>query len=592
MKVNRLLLVILAFAFLLRVWGIDKVPVSLMFDELEIGYHAYSVLKTGRDYTGRLLPLQFKSVADMKSPLYIYASVPTVAAFGISPYGVRLPSVVFGTLAVWLMYLVGSELLRSSGPVALLPRPTSSATAGARRGPPSTRHPTMAILAAFLLAISPWHLQYSRGAFEANLMLTLYLAGIYFFFRALREGGFLVLSSLFLVLTVWAYATAKLFLPLTVLFILLLWWRDVLRIEKKFLVWSGAVLVVLGFPIFYTTVFGGGANRFNYTSVFADPTVSTDADYSREHDALFREGFGKVGLAPSFVDRFFHNKVESWIDRLTDNYVNNFSADFLFVKGDRNLRHSPKGIGQFYKIEALFLIIGLILFLVNKDFGGRLKIFLLLWILAAPLPAALTQDGAGHATRAMFLMPPLLFLVAWGILAVVQIKRLFLPIVVGLYLVSFVFYQHNYWVHYPWDSERAWHAGTEDAIKSAVVEGESYKKVVITQAAEPPLLMFLAWSAFDPAEFQKNYPLVEEEVAGFGKLQKLGKYYFGMPLSEVGVNGLGKVMDKDTIYLAAQREVDSLELARQPDKAPKGLDILRSITYPSGEPAFYLFAKE
>ena len=120
MKVKRFLVVILGFAFFLRIWGIDRVPASLMFDELEIGYHAYSVLKTGRDYTGRFLPLQFKSQADMKSPLYIYASVPTVAVFGISPYGIRLPSVVFGTLAVLLMYLLVGELFGQVGRV--LPR--------------------------------------------------------------------------------------------------------------------------------------------------------------------------------------------------------------------------------------------------------------------------------------------------------------------------------------------------------------------------------------------------------------------------------------------------------------------------------------
>src|SRR4030042_6462040 len=113
MKVNHktiLLLIILLAAFM-RLWNIDKVPVSLFGDELDVGYQAYSILKTGRDYSGNFMPLHFQSLAEWRTPLYLYSAVPTVAVFGISPLGVRLPAMIFGVLGIYVFYLLVREIL-------------------------------------------------------------------------------------------------------------------------------------------------------------------------------------------------------------------------------------------------------------------------------------------------------------------------------------------------------------------------------------------------------------------------------------------------------------------------------------------------
>ena len=89
-----LLLSILIFASFIRLWRINEVPVSLFGDELDVGYHAYSILKTGKDYSGNSWPLHFQSLAEWRTPLYLYSAVPTVAIFGISPLGVRLPAII------------------------------------------------------------------------------------------------------------------------------------------------------------------------------------------------------------------------------------------------------------------------------------------------------------------------------------------------------------------------------------------------------------------------------------------------------------------------------------------------------------------
>ncbi len=571
MRNVKLMLAIIFLAAFLRLWALDKVPVSLMGDELDLGYQAYSILKTGKDYSGNPWPLHFQSLAEWRTPLYLYSSIPTVMLFGITPWGVRLPAAMFGILGVWLFYLV-----------------VKTAT-GNRR---------LALLASFLLAISPWHIQYSRAGFEVTQMLALYLAGIYFFILALKRGKLLAISAIFLALTPWAYSTAKFFAPLTIVALCAIWWKDLIKLEKKYLLWAFTALLIVGVPIAYSTVFGGGTARFGNLSVFTDPTTVPEIGFARLHDAKMRDNSAVIGIQPTIVDRLFHNKITQWTTILGRNYLQSFSTQFLFIEGDLNPRHSPDAVGQFYKIEALFLILGIIFFF-TRPFDRKIKLFLIFWLLSAPLPAALTRDGGMHATRLFFFLPPLMFMIALGIFQTYKIlsskwRKIFLVLSVSWYLVSFIFYQHNYWVHYPWNSERWWHAGFEDAIKTTMGESSKFDKVIFSMADEPSFIFFLGWSAYPPAEFQSAYIpgefLQQEEVPHFGKISKVGKFYFGSPSPRVGVYDLASVLPPNTLYMASSKEV-SVNLILEPDRKPGDLNLIKAVAFPSGEPAFYLFSK-
>ena len=64
-------------------------------DEVDVGYQAYSLFKTGRDLYAQAFPTYIHSLSEWRAPLLMYATVPTVAAFGTSELGVRLPQVIF-----------------------------------------------------------------------------------------------------------------------------------------------------------------------------------------------------------------------------------------------------------------------------------------------------------------------------------------------------------------------------------------------------------------------------------------------------------------------------------------------------------------
>jgi hypothetical protein len=586
-KTKILLLIILLIASFLRLWKLNEVPVSMFGDELEVGYQAYSIIKTGNDYYGNFMPLQFHSLAEYRTPLYLYSSVPTVALFGITPWGVRLPAALFGILGVWGLYLLVTELL------SYLVKNQESRI--------KNQGETIALLAAFVLAISPWHIQYSRAGFEVTEMLVFFIFGLYFFFRALHEDGrCLWLSAIFLVTTPLIYSTAKLFAPLLLLFLIIVWFKQLIRLPKKSLILTSLFLILFGLPTVYSTFFGGGTQRFNYISVFSDPTIEPEVGTGRLADALSRGGV-VAGLQPTTSDKLFHNKFVFYIDRISTNYFQALSSDFLFNEGDPNLRHSIKGVGQFYKVEFFALILGLILFFgangmaaKNGDFA-RIRWFIAFWILVGVIPSAFTRDGGNHATRLILILPPLIFLVAYGLVESYKLlPKLYKPLFFILYscflLLNFIFYQHNFWVHNPYDSEHWWHAGWQESIQTIKQIDKDYDRVIITMSDEPAWIFFASWYEYDPAKWQAHFPTEQKAmITGWGEMSYTDKYYFGSfhPASG-GIYDLPKYIDNKTLYLASAKEIGA-NLITEPQRVPTGLQLIKAIAYPSGEPAFYLF---
>src|SRR3989344_3587118 len=91
---------ILALSLFVRGFSFTSVPPELFGDEVDVGYQAYSLFKTGRDLYAQAFPTYIHSLSEWRAPLLMYATVPTVAAFGTSELGVRLPQVIFGSFAL------------------------------------------------------------------------------------------------------------------------------------------------------------------------------------------------------------------------------------------------------------------------------------------------------------------------------------------------------------------------------------------------------------------------------------------------------------------------------------------------------------
>src|SRR3989344_3441575 len=165
MKQKIILILILILCLFLRLFHLDSRPLGFTWDEAALGYNAYSLLQTGRDEHAQRLPLVFKSFGDYKPGLYIYSAVPAINIFGLNEFATRLPSAIFGTLLIIVVYLL-----------------------------------TRNIFASLLLAINPWAMHFSRGAWEANLNLLLVTLAVLLFVKK----NYLT-SAIFFGLTFWAY---------------------------------------------------------------------------------------------------------------------------------------------------------------------------------------------------------------------------------------------------------------------------------------------------------------------------------------------------------------------------------------------------
>jgi 4-amino-4-deoxy-L-arabinose transferase-like glycosyltransferase len=550
LKVKILLITIVLLASFLRLYKISINPPSLFGDELDLGYQAYSILKTGRDYQGNFMPIHFHSLAEWRTPLYLYSAVPTVAVFGITPLGVRLPAAIFGILSVVAMYLFVTEL---------------------------TKNKRLGVLSAFLMAVSPWALQYSRAGFEVTEMLFFLILGLYFFLKSLFQSRYLWLSVICLVITPLIYSTAKLFIPLLLVFLFILYRKEVVKFKRKDLIVALVSGLIIGIPVIYSTLFGGGTQRIGDISVFSDPNMEQVVGNGRNISN----------------NRFIYNKYTYWGGKIVDNYLQSFSPEFLFLKGDINLRQST-GIGGLYLIEIIALMSGLGFFFFGREISIKVKYLMGFWILLGSVPSALTIGGGAHATRLILILPALIFFISFGWVAIYKIvaqkyKTSFVVAISVLYALCMLFYFHRYYAIYPTISVNWWHYGWKGAISEIKSIDSNYDRVIISMKGEPAWIFFAGYYQYDPHLWQTEFPIGKDvEVSGFGKISHIGKYYFGSPNEEVKIYGLGKYIDAKTLYLANANE-DGENLVKYPDKTPDGLKLIKSITYPSGEPAFYLF---
>src|SRR3990167_8200568 len=160
-----LLLLIIILAFVLRFWKLDSYP-ALNADEAAIGYNAYSLLETGKDEHGNPWPIHFQSFNDYKPGLYFYLVLPFVKFIGLSEWAVRIPGAALGVATVYLIYLLTKELFKDNQSRI-------------------TNHESPAIIASLFLAISPWHIHFSRGGWEVNVSTFFFFLCFFFFLRSI-----------------------------------------------------------------------------------------------------------------------------------------------------------------------------------------------------------------------------------------------------------------------------------------------------------------------------------------------------------------------------------------------------------------------
>lgn len=542
---------ILLVAVLLRLWKLDVIPPHLTPDEAALGYNAYSILKTGSDEHGQFLPVVFKSFGDYKPGLYVYLTVPFVAVFGLTEWSVRLPGALGGVLAVWLIYFIVKKFGET----------------GFTHLEKQVQTDKLALASSFLLAINPWHIHFSRGAWEANISLTLTLLGIYFFLKAFKNSNFLLLSSVFFSLTFLAYQGAKLSTSIVLLILVITFWK-----EMKSLLLSGTVLassifvgLVVSFPILLSVI-SGQTGRLNVFSVFSYPRPQ---GYLQ---TFLDQGEERVGGLNYYL---FHSETLNFSRGVMGRWFNHFSGRFLFFEGDyQNPRHSSPNHGMLLLSDLLFLIVGGVVFLKTKE--KRLRKFIILWLILAPLPAVLSRDQV-HAIRALNMVFPLTLLSATGFTYLFERRsktiKAFLLII---FSVSLIYYLDSYFIHLSKHNSKYWDYGFKQIVEVVTPIQKNYKEIKIQQSFAQPYIYFLFYQKYDPASYQKQANFTESEFKGdVGYVTNLDNISF------TGIDWSVNRGDHNTLIIA-----DPIRIPDADSSDQKLFNKISEIKYLNGETAF------
>jgi 4-amino-4-deoxy-L-arabinose transferase-like glycosyltransferase len=506
-KILLILFGIVITAFLLRFWQLGIVPPSPDWDEAALGYNAYSIIHTGRDEFGKFLPVVLRSFDDYKPALYAYLAIPSILIFGLNTFAVRLPSALFGIVSVIAVFFLVKELFEKY-----------------------KYRDYLALLASFMLAISPWSIQFSRVGFEANVGDSLNILMVLFFIKGLKNKWFLIFSAVCAGLCIYVYQSEKVFTPFLVLLLLIVFRKTLYLINKKFIfaIFLLGILIVL--PMFLFILNNRQSlQRLSGTSILSNQNDLLRIDAQNlNRDILNKD---KLGL-------ILDNRRIVYTKTIVSNYISHFDSNWLFIKGDITNRHHAPGMGLLYLFEFPLILIGIYQLLFG-EFNRKTKLILFGWWLLAPVPASITT-GVPHAVRTLNFLPTWQIFSAIGIVSVVvsfskykssilnyKIKLL-IPVLV-LYLLfasfNFAYYINQYFVQLNYYYSFYWQYGYKQAIGEIKKIDYKYSRIIVSNRAplDQSYIYFLFYLKYPPASYQKeavNYS------GGFASNHYFDKYQF------------------------------------------------------------------
>lgn len=468
MEKKYLLLVIIILAAALRFWQLGVVPAGVTHDELGYIYNAYSIATTGKNVFGEFLPLftWMNQGGWPFLPVPIYFSIPFFLLFDLSVTVGRLPSAILGVADVLLIYVLIRQIFNKT---------------------------SLALLSAFFLAISPWHLHLSRSAYDPNFGLFFYLLGIVLFIYEVKNKKLPIFSVAAIFFAIFSYRGMNPIFP--GLIVVLVWYGI------TFLNMSRKQLAVFFINVGFVALIVASVVLINGKEYTAEARFWEDPKMQEKIDTDIREAQG-----PLFVRRFFLNKPMHVINKLRENYIRAYSPEFLFLYTEPSKIYSIWSRGRIYFLDIVFVILGVAyLYKISKHRAS----FLLTLFLIGGLPGML--GGFPYTARNFFLSALLPVFSAAGVLfllriiAFKQLKIIVIVVLVTSYMYVFGSYLFDYYGRYALYGGEAWAKSLKDVSLLITENKEKYDKIIVGQATFGDLIQYSFYAKISASYVQKAW---------------------------------------------------------------------------------------
>jgi len=382
-KIIVLLLIILAIAAFFRFWNLDSIPPGLYPDEAINGNDALTSLETGNYKL-------FYPENNGREGLFIWLLSLSFKVLGVSIIALRVVPAIFGVLTVLGLYFLTKILLEKINRNAKL----------------------IALLSSFLLAVSFWHVNFSRIGFRAILVPFFLVFGFYFLNKAFQErkAFYSAISGIFLGLGFYTYISYRFIIFLFLLDIIVWWFFFKKEQYNKIRVCPFVKAIRIQF--IKITVF-----CIIITFIVALPL----GIYFLKNSQDF---FGRASGVSVFSQK---NSVYELGKSLV------FHLGMFNIYGDANWRHNFSGspqllwpVGILFLLGFIFSIKDLIIGLKNKNNYKIIAFsFLMGWFLFFLFPGVLSYEGIPHTIRVIGVIPPVYIFSGIGGFWIIDLIRKF-----------------------------------------------------------------------------------------------------------------------------------------------------------------------
>lgn len=570
-KVVIILCCIVILAAVLRLAGLSSIPPNPFLDEVSNGYNAFSLLMTENDEYGRHLPLLLQAYNDFRPALFVYTLIPFIKILGLTVFAIRLPAAILSIASTLCLFFLTKEMLIYAYSRKMKQNHIS----------------IISLLTTFLYAISPWGIYSARVSVEINMSLAYFIFATTAFFYFLNNqhkrnfSSFALYASVFFyVIAFYAYHGIKVFLPFFAIGLAAIFYKELLARKKEVII--GIILaVVLLSPLLVAFAKPGATVRFWAVNDLTQQTgiITQSADrilYDKTHHDMLGE----------ITD---NRRVLLSLD-LVRNYLKNFDLEWLFLEQEGSKSYIVPDVGPFYLFELPLFFIGIYFIIRSTNFSKKVKMLLLIWILASVIPSGISTESP-QLNRMNTLLPGLIIVIAFGFYELLNgiytiknnsIKISFFALVTGIVGASLIWFIQAYFFAYPHLESESYQYGITQAFEYTKMHQNNYQNIIVSNEDEflESYMYYLFITKYDPRTYQKAGGT---HSAFFTDMHTIGKYDFRSPNFYSAQEMKERHKGQTVLYLVNPGEIKYTIIQAE------HLKLIRKYRYLDGSDAIYMY---